>query len=304
MNRFRHKSFVIILVIITAYIAAAGGLASLCFAAEQDEYVLGIGDILSISVWGHDDLRVDTPILPDGSISFPLIGTVKAEGFTISGLQNELAARLGRYVKDPHVFVMVKEPRKITVQVLGEVISPGPKVLPATQRSILDAYSSAGGATEDGDITMVMLTRAATGEKIIFNLSANIPLDENGKPILMNQGDILMIPKHEKIIVIGAVRYPGAYRLERGSTVIDAIAAAGGPVEKADLANVSLLHKEDYEDPTILKLGEKNRLFAVESHNTVLAPGDIVYVPEREKTAWENIVEFLTGLNLIKDLLE
>ena len=100
--------------------------------AKASEYVLGEGDVLSISVFGDGQLSVTVPIGPDGDVSVPLAGRIKAGGRTAVQLAADIASALSTYMKNPSVTVNVVEYRKASVVVLGQVVSPGAYELPAT----------------------------------------------------------------------------------------------------------------------------------------------------------------------------
>jgi polysaccharide export outer membrane protein len=79
-------------------------------AGAADEYTIGPGDLLRIVVWSHDDLSRDYPVLGDGSLPFPLLGRVNADGLTAAQVAQSLRILLDKdYLVDPHVIVLVVE---------------------------------------------------------------------------------------------------------------------------------------------------------------------------------------------------
>ncbi|MEK6814045.1 MAG: polysaccharide biosynthesis/export family protein, partial [Nitrospirota bacterium] len=80
-------------------------------AAQQvpkgDDYVIGIDDVLSISVWGQKDLKLSVTVLPDGKISLPLLGDVTAQRKTVAQLREELTKKYTEYVQAPNVTLIV-----------------------------------------------------------------------------------------------------------------------------------------------------------------------------------------------------
>ena len=89
------------------------------------EYLIGIGDVLKISVWQNSDLNQDAIVRPDGRISFPLVGDVLAAGLTIPELDEELTQRLKDFLKYPEVSISIKKFGGKKVIVLGQVDEPG-----------------------------------------------------------------------------------------------------------------------------------------------------------------------------------
>ena len=99
--------------------------ASASDAVFGSGYILGAGDVLEITVWGHPELRTAVQVRPDGYITFPLVGDQLAEGKTASQLAAEIQQQLSAYVVAPSVTIIITEFRTIRVRVLGEVRNPG-----------------------------------------------------------------------------------------------------------------------------------------------------------------------------------
>ncbi|MBN3038776.1 MAG: polysaccharide biosynthesis/export family protein [Candidatus Omnitrophica bacterium] len=122
------------------------------------EYTIDKEDELDISVWGWQDLDEVVIVRPDGKISFPLAGDVRAEGLTLTELDNELTRRLKEYIREPEVSIMLKKFGGNKVIVLGEVYAPG--VYKTTGRnSIMEVIALAEGFTEDACLSSVILVR-------------------------------------------------------------------------------------------------------------------------------------------------
>lgn len=199
------------------------------------EYKLGPGDRLLISVWGHEDLRLDATVRPDGAISFPLLGDCKAQGYTPRELAADLEKKLATYIKRPTVTVSVQEFRQIQVQVLGEVARPGQYSLVATSR-VSQAISVAGGMLSqraDGDAAT--LTRG--GKTLLLSVDKL----GQGEDLLLEAGDLIYIPTKPQITVLGEVTKPGLYLIDKGTRLSELVALAGGITELADKGQASLI---------------------------------------------------------------
>jgi hypothetical protein len=94
-------------------------------AAQESDYVIGVDDVLQIIVWGNKELEQQVSVRPDGKISFPLAGELKAAGLTVPQLADALTSKLADSVKNANVSVMVKEIRSYRVYLLGQVPTPG-----------------------------------------------------------------------------------------------------------------------------------------------------------------------------------
>lgn len=127
-------------------------------AAAPPEFVIGVEDRLSISVWREADLTRTVTVRPDGKITFPLIGDVLAAGKTPRDLDTEVTAAVARFIKEPVVTVIVEEINHFKVFVLGEVHTQGQLVLRQPTR-LLQAIALSGGLTQYADKSNLVLVR-------------------------------------------------------------------------------------------------------------------------------------------------
>lgn len=129
-----------------------------------DEFVLGVEDKLSISVWKEPDLTKSVIIRPDGKITFPLVGDVQAAGRAPRQLTEDLTKLLARFIKEPVVTVVVEEINNFKVFVLGEVTVQGALNLRRRTR-LLEAIALAGGMSKFADKSNVLLLRFEDGKE-------------------------------------------------------------------------------------------------------------------------------------------
>ncbi len=122
--------------------------AARSLGSGEREYVLGAGDILAIRAFDFDDLNRRVRVEDDGSIALPLLERVEVAGRTTAAVQQDLTARLGEYMFDPHVDVFVEEYRSQHVSVMGSVRRPGLVALTNRDAKVLDAIAAAGGMTD------------------------------------------------------------------------------------------------------------------------------------------------------------
>ena len=113
-------------------------------AAPANDYVIGVDDVLAISVWKEAELSRVLPVRPDGKITLPLVGDVQAAGKTPQKLQQELHESLAAYVAVPEVAVIVQEVRSQKFNIVGQVAKPGSYPLNEST-TVLDAIAEAGG---------------------------------------------------------------------------------------------------------------------------------------------------------------
>lgn len=200
--------------------------------ARGKDYVIDIGDVLSIRVWGEDSLGADVKVRPDGKISLPGTGDIKADGLTPMALQNVVAAKLRNLVNEPMVSVMVHMSSN------NAVVVHGPGV-----RSCVLAL--------EGKTTLLQLLAKIAPEAGADMESAYISRDDvilakgfhdvyvTGKSteaIMVQPGDRIFIPLRENrfIFVMGAVEKPTSVPHYEGMTFLEAINMAGGFTKFAD----------------------------------------------------------------------
>jgi polysaccharide export outer membrane protein len=166
-------------------------------AAPADAaYAIGAGDVLQITVWQNVDLTTRTTVRPDGYITIPLVGDIRAEGLRPTQLQEEITRRLTRYLTAAaSVTVAVLEINSYKIYVLGQVTTPG-EFRPRGAVTVLQALSLAGGLTRfaQGD-QIVIVRRDRRGERRIPFSQAEViedgRLEEN---IQLRTGDTIIVP--------------------------------------------------------------------------------------------------------------
>lgn len=159
-------------------------------------YSVGPGDILQITVWQNADLTSRVTVRPDGYVTMPLVGDIRAEGMRPTQLQDEITRRLTRYLTAAaSVTVAVVEINSYRVYVLGQVATPG-EFRPRGAVTVLQALALAGGLTRfaqpDG---IVIVRRDRRGERRIpFSQSEVVEdgrLEEN---VQLRTGDTVVVP--------------------------------------------------------------------------------------------------------------
>ena len=129
-------------------------------SSAEPQYRLGSEDVVDVFVWKEPDLSRTVIIRPDGKISLPLANEIEANGKTVSELQEEITARLKKYLSQPVVNVMVKQINSMKISVLGEVRKPDVYHIKSST-SILDAIAMAGGFTDLAKPEKVVIIRGS-----------------------------------------------------------------------------------------------------------------------------------------------
>jgi len=162
------------------------------------DYRLSGADLLEITVFGQKNLDRTVRVSQDGTITFPLVGSVRLGGLTTAGGEAALAASLSEYVRDPQVTIFVKEYGNKTVFVFGQVGKPGAVSLPAeTPLTVLGAVSEAGGFTRiaSPDRTRVIRLVDGRSQTFVIDVSAITKRGENDKDMILLPNDIVFVPE-------------------------------------------------------------------------------------------------------------
>ena len=159
-------------------------------------YVIGVGDGLDINVWKEGELSKQVAVRPDGMITLPLVGEIKAIGLTPTQLQDQLTASLTKVLSDPLVTVSVIAINSLSYNVMGNVAKPGyyPLVHPVT---ILDAIALCGGFRDfakEKKIYILRTTAEGKQQKIFFNYKEVIKGRKMAQNIWLEPRDTLVVP--------------------------------------------------------------------------------------------------------------
>lgn len=163
--------------------------------AQDPNYTVKPGDMLSISVWKEPDLQKETLVRPDGSFSFPLVGEVDAKGKTVADLNKTLSQRLTKYISDPVVTVSIQEIRGNKVYVIGQVNRPGEFIMNPSV-DVMQALSMAGGTTPFASLgDIVVLRRTTAGKQSIpFRYNDVVKGRRMDQNIDLVAGDVVVVP--------------------------------------------------------------------------------------------------------------
>jgi polysaccharide biosynthesis/export protein len=158
-----------------------------------DEYRIGPEDMLAIAVWKNDALTRTVPVRPDGKISLPLLNDVQAAGLSALQLRDVLAQKLGAYMPNPEVSVIVTDIRSFKVSVIGEIARPGRLEL-RSWTTVLDALALSGGFTQFASRSKIVILQpdGKTMKRIPFNY--NKALDGEQENFYLRNGDIILVP--------------------------------------------------------------------------------------------------------------
>lgn len=175
---------------------AARATADELAADAAGEYVIGVEDVLFVSVWKNPDLSREVPVRPDGKITLPLIDDVPAVGLTPTQLKEILTSRWKAFITAPEVSVIVTQVNSLKVYMVGEIVKPGILVLKGKTR-LLQALSLAGGFTQFADRSKIIVLRTGGGgaeTRMELNYKRILSGGRPEENIELRPGDTVIVP--------------------------------------------------------------------------------------------------------------
>jgi polysaccharide export outer membrane protein len=157
------------------------------------DYVIGPEDVLTVQIWGEEQMSGEVVVRPDGMITLKLLNDIKVTGLTPSQLRELLKKESARFlVETPEVTVTVKDIKSRFVTVLGEVRKQGQVLLNGPMR-VTDVLGMAGGVTEFADKSKVKIIR--DGKSLPFDYEAILNGRKLEQDILLQPGDKVTVPE-------------------------------------------------------------------------------------------------------------
>jgi polysaccharide biosynthesis/export protein len=237
----RQRWFAILLVMLAA-------LFALCARAQDNlpEYQLGTGDTIRILVYQNPDLTLETRVTENGTITFPMAGSVKIGGMTIATAEKAVANALqaGGFIKKPQVTIVPLQIRSKQVSVLGQVGHPGRFPLETVNTSVSEAIAIAGGISPTGsDIAILTGLRDGKPFRREIDISGKFLNNQMQDDLVVADGDEIYVHRAPMFYIYGEVQRPGSYRVERSMTIRQALAQGGGPTPRGTERGVRLYRR-------------------------------------------------------------
>jgi polysaccharide export outer membrane protein len=239
----------------------------------QRDYVLGAGDVVRVSVYQNADLTLETRVAESGIISFPLLGQIKLGGLSVPKAEKVIAdgLRNGNFVRQPQVSILVMQVRGNQASVLGMVNRPGRYPIELTGMRLSELLATAGGVAPGGSD---LVTLSGMRDNRTFRVVIDLPnlfaaSTKSNDPVIIN-GDTVYVDRMPMVYIYGEVQRPGAMRLERDMTVIQALATGGGLTQRGTEKGLRVHRRSVDGKVEILQPGM----------NDPMKDGDVIYVRE------------------------
>lgn len=245
--------------------------------AQPADYTLDTGDVIAVVVLRHEQFSGEYTVPPDGQVVFPGVGSLQVRGLTLQALSNTLRERLSQRLRNPEVFVSLKQARPQLVFVEGQLNSAGAYPIQPGWR-VADAIAAAGGLKILPERTVATLIRGE--QTFAVDLPAILHRGDQRTNYPLQPGDLLSVQQKPviRVAILGEVGRPGNYNLEVNLRVQQAIAEAGGVSSRAALRR-AFIDRQGVIIP--IDLYRANVLGDLsESNNPSLQDGDVIVVPQ------------------------
>lgn len=243
--------------------------------SAQDDYLIGVDDVLKITVYDHADLDVVSRVSADGSVQIPLVGSVTLAGLTLKQAITEIQAQLmDGFLVNPQVTIFIEEYRSKKVMVIGHVIEPGVYELKGPT-PLLELLSLAGGLRENAGDIATITRKSSNGEAaqqiLQIDLKRLLETGDQALNVQIMDKDSVFIAKAKMIYMTGEVEKPDAYKFEDGTTILKAVSMAGGFTKIAAKSSIRIVRTVSGVETVMEDVSLQEQL----------RPDDVVVVPER-----------------------
>jgi polysaccharide export outer membrane protein len=260
---------------------------------DQVDEGLGVGDSISVTVWGHPDVSGVARIEKDGNLYLPLVGGISAKGLTRDQLKDKLTEAYRAYIRHPLVDIQVREYASRLVLLLGNVVKPG--IYPMKGGTdLVTAIALAGGQALQSNLSSVYLLR--DGHSTIVNVADYLQTGNRYNDPVIKDKDVIYVPSAEEqnVIVLGRVDKPVAIPMSGAPiSIVKAIVLAGG-FKLGALKNEVKVIRGGLIHPDIYTVNVDDVLHGKQPNSPQgleLYAGDIVFVPQNGLTSWNDILE-------------
>jgi polysaccharide export outer membrane protein len=252
-------------------------LLAATLVAQPTDYTLDTGDVIAVVVLRHGQFSGEYTVPPDGNVVFPGVGNLQVRGQTLQGLADTLRERLSQRLRNPEVFVSLKQARPQLVFVEGQLNRPDAHPIQPGWR-VADAIAAAEGLKILPERTVATLIR---GEQTMpIDLPAILHRGDQRTNYLLQPGDLLSVQQKPavRVAILGEVKRPGNYDLDADSRVMQAIAQAEGVTEFAALKRAFIDRQGTIIPFDLYQSSVQGD--TRESNNPPLQDGDVIVVPQ------------------------
>lgn len=209
-----------------------------------EDYVIGGGDLIELTVFEAPDLNTETRVSARGSVTLPLLSTVGISGLSVREAERHVEGLYReKYLQDPHITIFVKEQFGSKITLMGALKKPGTYDFYASM-NLMDVLAMAEGLSDTAGRTVQIRRKPENGQdasSLVIDLDQMVKAGRENLNVGIKGGDVIYVPEAGSVYVDGAVRKAGSYPIRKEMSVREAIVAAGGLQSFADADNVKLI---------------------------------------------------------------
>ena len=281
---------------------------SIPLVSDLSDYIIGSGDLVTITVFESEELNTETRVSSSGYVSMPLLGRVHIEELTAGEAEKKIEEALVKdYMHVAHVSLFIKERMNQLITLVGAVRQPGTFETKSRKR-ILEVMALAGGLSQTAGDTAYVTRKGSDGTKnkvFLVDLDALLTRGQVDMNMIIQGGDVVFVPESDMIQVDGAGRRPGSFKIDGEITIDGAIASAGGLAAYADNEDMKLIRNNKEGQREIVQLSMKDVIDMKDNRNTsikngpwqdiLLRDGDVIFVEASGSRTFYSGVGFSLG---------
>lgn len=268
-------------------------------------YRVGAEDRLRVDIFGVEDLSREYRVNGAGRILMPLVGEISVAGLTLAEVEQAIAATYAEeYLRDPQVSVEVTEYRSQQFTVIGAVANPRVYSV-SRQTTLVEALAMAGGISSEAGSQVYLTDRVRDpetgqlGTRTLIIDVENLMREAEQYNLVLGEGAMINVPRGGFVYVEGAVERPGAYPQRADTTVLKALAEAGGLSFEARRGNIRVMRRTEgggweAQDVNYERIRENPTL------DVALNNGDVVIVESSAlRVGWNNFLRVAQPIALL-----
>ncbi len=246
--------------------------------AFSSVYLLRPGDLISIQVYGHQEMAGQYTIGPDGHVQIFPVGDIYAQSLSAQSLTAVVTKKLKEFISSPQVTISIQKYAPFLVYVLGSVKNPGAIRVSRPTVKLSALLSIAGGILPNSDLYNIRII-GKSGKSKIVNFSEFYSGADISDPTI-SSGDTVIIPSEEQtgVFVMGEVKAPGVVKYTPTMSILDVIQKAGGFTQDADIKNVLVFLKNNTTASHTYDLGG---IYKGKMPSVKIVPGSIFVIPRK-----------------------
>lgn len=243
---------------------------------DPDEYRVGPGDKLFISIAGIEDINLNLTVNQEGVLYIPKVGGIQLNKITLTEARSKISSAINKYYRNVDVFISLTDFRKIKVSLLGDVKKPSSYIFPGNAR-LVDLIMNSTGLNPTSDLRNIKVINRES-DTSSYDFLSFLRFGKRSENPGLGEGDIIVIDKIDRTIAIwGSVKYPGIYEYLENETPEKLIELAGGFLFSAKKDTIELVRFSENGKNQVSSYYPANDL---KSQNLTLYPKDKIIVRE------------------------